>query len=474
MQFLLSAGEASGDTYGAQLIEALRQLAPGSTFFGMGGEKMRASSCELLIDAKDVAVVGLVEVVKHLPDIRRRFKHLVAEAARRKPDAAILIDFPDFNLRLARELHRLGIPVFYFVSPQIWAWRTGRVKQIKKYVRKMIVIFPFEQEFYARHGIEVSYVGHPLAYEAPPQISRDEFAAQHHLDPKKQWIALLPGSRRKEVRLNLPVMVEGAGLLQKQSAEFEFLLPVASTLSQDWLCEQLQAQGLKPVADRDLNAALKGRSSTADSASSTSQPVTKQSNSSDLAAPEQPSAVTGWSRPSGAPKQARFWLAWGGGLRKDSQQIPALAAEVKKSPERDQIIPIHLTHNARATLMHSRAAVVASGTATVETALSGTPFVVVYRLAPLTWLLGRRLVKLDTFAMPNLIAGKKIVPELIQKDFTAQNVVRELNAIIPDGPARQQMEAALKMVQQRLHDSPDAEAPARRAARQILGALKTG
>jgi lipid-A-disaccharide synthase len=455
MQFLLSAGEASGDTYGAQLIDALRGLASGSAFFGMGGEKMRAAGCELLIDAKDVAVVGLVEVVKHLPDIRRRFKHLVAEAARRKPDAAILIDFPDFNLRLARELHRRGIPVFYFVSPQIWAWRTGRVQQIKKYVRKMIVIFPFEQEFYARHGVEVSYVGHPLAYEPPPQISREEFAAAHGLDRKKQWIALLPGSRRKEVRLNLPVMVEGAGLLQKQSAEFEFLLPVASTLNQDWLCEQLQAQGLKPLVDRDLNAALKGRSSTEDSASYTSQPITKQSNSSDLAAPEQPSAVTGWSRPSG--------------LRQDSEQIPASAAEVKTEAPL-----VHLSTNARATLMHCRAAVVASGTATVEAALSGTPFVVVYRLAPLTWLLGRRLVKLDTFAMPNLIAGEKIVPELIQKDFTAQNVVRELNAIIPDGPARQQMEAALKMVQQRLHDSPDAEAPAHRAARQILGALKTG
>jgi lipid-A-disaccharide synthase len=409
MQFLLSAGEASGDTYGAQLIDALRQFAPGSTFFGMGGEKMRASGCELLIDAKDVAVVGLVEVVKHLPDIRRRFKHLVAEAARRKPDAAILIDFPDFNLRLARELHGLGIPVFYFVSPQIWAWRTGRVKQIRKYVRKMIVIFPFEQEFYARHGVEVSYVGHPLAYEPPPQISREEFAAQHGLDPKKQWIALLPGSRRKEVRLNLPPLAEAAGLLQKQG-EFEFLLPVASTLSDAWLCEQLEAQGLKPQFINAPDAALKGRSST-----------------------------------------------------------PALAAEVEtKAPQ------IHLSTNARATLMHSRAAVVASGTATVETALSGTPFVVVYRLAPLTWLLGRRLVKLDTFAMPNLIAGKKIVPELIQKDFTAQNVARELNAIIPDGPARRQMEAALKMVQQRLHDSPDAEAPARRAARQILSALKTG
>jgi lipid-A-disaccharide synthase len=443
MNFLLSAGEASGDTYGAQIIEALRQLAPspqdpqkqcdpGSTFFGMGGEKMRASGAELLVYANEVAVVGLVEVVKHLPDIRRRFKHLVAEAARRKPDAAILIDFPDFNLRLARELHRLGIPVFYFVSPQIWAWRTGRVQQIKKYVRKMIVIFPFEQEFYARHGVEVSYVGHPLAYVPQPQILREEFAARHGLDSQKQWIALLPGSRRKEVRLNLPVMAESARLLQKQDSEVEFLLPVASTLSKDWLCEQLQMPGLKPESIKTANAALKGRSST----ETTGQP-----------------SAAGWSRPLG--------------LRKELNDTPALAAEV-----RTEAPPIHLTDNARATLMHARAAVVASGTATVEAALSGTPFVVVYRLAPLTWLLGRKLVKLDTFAMPNLIAGKKIVTELIQKDFTAQNVVRELNAIIPEGPARRQMEADLKMVQQRLHDSPGAEPPAQRAAREILMALR--
>ena len=365
---------------------------------------MRASGAELLVHANEVAVVGLVEVVRHLPDIRRRFKHLVAEAAKRKPDAAILIDFPDFNLRLARELHRLGIPVFYFVSPQIWAWRTGRVQQIKKYVRKMIVIFPFEQEFYARHGVEVSYVGHPLAYVPQPQISREEFATQHGLDPGKQWIALLPGSRRKEVRLNLPVMAEAARLLRKQNSEFEFLLPVASTLSPDWLCDQLAV------------------------------------------------STAGWSRPLG--------------LRLEHQNTPALAAEV--TPEAGLI---HLTDNARATLMHARAAVVASGTATVEAALSGTPFVVVYRLAPLTWLLGRRLVKLDTFAMPNLIAGNKIVPELIQKDFTAQNVFKALNAIISDGPARQQMEADLKMVQQRLRDSQHADSPAQRAAREILSAL---
>jgi len=399
MQFLLSAGEASGDTYGAQLIDALRQLTPGSTFFGMGGEKMRASGCELLIDAKDVAVVGLVEVVKHLPDIRRRFKHLVAEAAQRKPDAAILIDFPDFNLRLARDLHRLGIPVFYFVSPQIWAWRTGRVQQIKKYVRKMIVIFPFEQEFYARHGVEVSYVGHPLAYVSPTQISRVKFGAAYKLRLGKPWIALLPGSRQKEIRMNLPPLLQATTLLRQQG-DFEFLIPVASTINAQWLSDQCMTYELQHPAVRSAGA-----------------------------------------------------------------------AEAGATDELTRRTSIHLTHSAPATLMHARAAVVASGTATVEAALSGTPFVVVYRLAPFTWLLGRRLVKLDTFAMPNLIAGKKIVPELIQKDFTAQNVVRELNAIIPDGPTRQRMESDLKMVQQRLRDSQHNESPAQRAAQEILGAL---
>ena len=377
MQFLLSAGEASGDTYGAQLIDALRRLSPGAVFAGMGGEKMRASGCELLVHANEVAVVGLVEVLTHLPGIRRRFNHLVAEAARRKPDAAILIDFPDFNLRLARALHRLGIPVFYFVSPQVWAWRSGRVKQIKKYVREMIVIFPFEQEFYRGHGVEVRYVGHPLAYAQPPQTTREEFAARHGLDLGKQWIALLPGSRRKEVRLNLPELLQSAALLQKDGGDFQFLLPVASTLDPAWLKEQTASSS----------------------------------------------------------------------------------------------VPVTLTENARETMMHARASVVASGTATVEAALSGTPFVVVYRLAPLTWLLGRRLVKLDTFAMPNLIAGKKIVTELIQKDFTAENVVRELKAILPDGSARTGMQAALKMVQSRLHDSSGAEPPALRAAREIMASL---
>jgi len=246
-------------------------------------------------------------------------------------------------------------------------------------VRKMIVIFPFEQEFYARHGVEAVYVGHPLAHAAAPEISRAEFAARHQLDAARQWIALLPGSRRKEVRLNLPAMLRAAELLQKQDKDFEFVLPVASTLDKEWMRQQLAGSA----------------------------------------------------------------------------------------------VPIKLTGEARATMMLARASVVASGTATVEAALSGTPFVVVYRLAPLTWFLGRRLVRLDTFAMANLISGKKIVPELIQKGFTPEAVVRELSAIIPEGPARRQMQAELAEVRQRLHDTKDAEPPAFRAAAEILSSLRS-
>jgi len=219
--------------------------------------------------------------------------------------------------------------------------------------------------------VDVSYVGHPLAYAPGPPVSREEFAAEYGLDLARQWIGLLPGSRQKEVRMNLPAMLAAAGQLGSQ---YEYLAPLASTLQRDWLEQQLSAAS----------------------------------------------------------------------------------------------VPIKLTENARATVKHARAAVVASGTATVETALAGTPFVVVYRLAPLTWLLGRRLVRLDTFAMPNLIAGRRIVAELIQHDFTPENIVHELRAILPDAPRRARMIADLRQVQEGLCDHSSADQPATRAAREIL------
>ena len=356
LRVLISSGEASGELYGAELLTALRGLHDGSVeCYGMGGERMKAAGCELLVEAKDVAIVGLFEVLSHLPSLYRRFHRLLDEVDRRRPDVAVLIDFPDWNLRLARELHRRGIPVVYYVSPQLWAWRRGRIRQVQKYVREMLVIFPFEREFYLKHGVEAEFVGHPLSELAPPNITREDFAARWGLDASKQWIALLPGSRRKELRLNLPAIV---GAARRLGTEFEYVMPVASTLDAGWVREQVALCGGE--------------------------------------------------------------------------------------------INIHLCDDARAALLHSRVGVVASGTATVEAALIGTPFVMVYRLAGLTWTLGRHLVKLPHYGMVNLVAGRRVVPELIQDGFTPETVEREVRRLLPDGEPRREMLAALDEVRQKL------------------------
>ncbi len=371
LRVLISSGEASGELYGAELLSALRGLHNGPVeCFGLGGERMKAAGCELLVEARDVAVVGLFEVVSHLPSLYRRFHRLLDEVDRRRPDVAVLIDFPDWNLRLARELHRRGIPVVYYVSPQLWAWRRGRIRQVQKYVREMLVIFPFEREFYLKHGVEAEFVGHPLSELAPPTITREVFAARWGLDASKQWIALLPGSRRKELRLNLGAML---GAARRLGAEFEYVMPVASTLDAGWVrgevhdCEE----------------------------------------------------------------------AW------DSQGRSEMASTIR------------LCDDARAALLHSRVGVVASGTATVEAALIGTPFVMVYRLAGLTWTLGRHLVKLPHYGMVNLVAGRRVVPELIQEGFTAESVEREVLRLLPEGEPRSQMLAALAEVRLKLRGEID-------------------
>jgi lipid-A-disaccharide synthase len=366
----ISAGEASGEQYGAMLIAALRRLSPESiACFGLGGEKMRAAGADLVVEAREVAVVGLVEVIRHLPEIRSRFQQLLAAIDQRKPAAAVLIDFPDFNLRLARELHKRGIPVIYFVSPQLWAWRQSRIKQVQKYVTKMLVIFPFEVDFYARHKLDVEYVGHPLADLPAPGLDRAAYAGRWKLDVAATWIALLPGSRQQELERHLPEMLNAAAQLGN---DFAFVLPVASTIDHHWV-----------------------------------------------------------------------------------------EARVKPYP-----IKIALVDDARAALAHCRTAVVASGTATVEAALTGNPFIVVYRVAGMTYHLGRRLVKLPNYAMVNLIAGRTIVPELIQHDFSAARVLEELNRIIPEGAEREQMQQNLAEVSERL--KPGSTPAAERAARAVL------
>jgi lipid-A-disaccharide synthase len=380
LRILISAGEASGEMYGAQLIEALRRRDPSIEFFGVGGERMRAAGCDTIVDAKDLAVVGITEILGHLPKIYGLFHKLIAEADRRKPDLAIVIDSPAFNWRVARQMKKRGVPVVYYVCPQFWAWRQGRVRLLRKYVDKALVIFPFEEKFYRDRGVDATFVGHPLADLPKPIITREDYAANHKRDPAKPWITLMPGSRVKEVRMNLPTILESAA---KLGTRYEFLLPLA------------------PAMDTDIFRILT--------------------------------------------------LTLG--------RIGPLA--------------VHFVPDALPALWHSRAAIVASGTATVEAAMMGTPFVMVYRVTPLTYFLGKPLVKVPHFAMVNLIAEKEIVPELVQHDFTAEKVVARLNQIIPDGPAREEMIAGLKDVRNRLSRADGNQLhPADRAAEAIFKLLE--
>jgi lipid-A-disaccharide synthase len=364
--------------YGAQLIEALRRRDPSLEFFGVGGERMRAAGCDTIVDARDLAVVGISEIVSHLPKIYGLFHKLIAEADRRCPDLAVVIDSPAFNWRVARQMRKRGIPVVYYVCPQFWAWRQGRVRLLRKYVNKALVIFPFEEKFYRDRGVDATFVGHPLANLRPPEVTRDQFAAENGLVVSKPWITLMPGSRAKEVRMNLPEMLQAANLL---GDEYEFVLPVAPTISTNLILEMMK-------------------------------------------------------RDSG-------------------------------------IAAIHLTTDALPALAHSRAGIIASGTATVEAAMMGTPFVMVYRVSSLTYFLGRPRVKVPHFAMVNLIAGKEVVPELVQHDFTAEKVVARLRDILPDGQARDQMTEGLGSVKAVLRGpNQDRLHAAERAAEAVMAQLQ--
>lgn len=352
-RIFLSAGEASGEHYGASLIPAIRRLIPNAEFFGLGGARMEQAGFLPIVRAEDVAVMGITEVLLHMPRIYREYRKLKAAIRSERPDLAILIDFPDVNLSLAKHLHRAGVPVLYFVSPQLWAWKKYRIRSVRRYVDQMLVIFPFEESFYRDHNVQATFVGHPLADLPLPAISRHDFASENHLDPSKHWVALLPGSRAKEIRLNLPVMVQASQILH-QSGSCEFLLPLAPTLTA-----------------------------------------------------AQQSAIQ-----SGLPPTPR----------------------------------IAITHDARAALHHARAAAVASGTATVEAALIGNPFVVVYRVSPASYAIAKRVVHVPHVAMANLIAARRAVPELIQSDFTAQTLVSHLMPLLNNETARADMQASLRQI----------------------------
>ena len=387
-------------------------------FFGVGGEKMRAAGCETVVDAKDLAVVGITEILSHLPKIWGLFHKLITEVDRRWPDLAIVIDSPAFNWRVARQMKKRGIPVVYYVCPQFWAWRQGRVRLLRKYVDKALVIFPFEEEFYRDRGVNAEFVGHPLADLPRHAGSREEYAAQFGLDPKKQWITLMPGSRVKEVRMNLPGMIEAADIL---GSKFEFILPVAPTLRLDFLSQLVKGSGAAGRVGAPVRLPSSGRSLRAGSAPTCASP-----------------------------------------LDSDRGRVPGASGAACASS-------IHLVPESLPALVHSRAGIIASGTATVEAALMETPFVMVYRVTPLTYLLGRSTVKVPHFAMVNLIAGREVVRELVQQDFTPESVAAEVRRILADGGERDAMLSALREVRDLLGGSDSQpDHPADRAARAIL------
>ena len=351
---LLSAGEASGDMYAGRLAKALRERAD-VALFGMGGPRMREAGVEVIADYSEVAVVGITEVVRHLPSLLRAMRRLVGEAARRQPPLAILTDFPSFHLRLARKLRPRGIRNVYFVCPQFWAWRPWRVRVIRRRFALGLCIFSFEEKFYADAGVPVEFIGHPLVGEVRPAKSRAEFCREAWLDPARPVVTILPGSRSSELAQHLPVLREACVLIRKEiPAQF----------------------ALAAAPGNDARALQQG-----------------------------------W------PQELGLRVVQG-------QTYDALAA--------------------------ADAAIVSSGTATVEAALLDAPMVVIYRVSPLTALLARPLLRTKYLSMVNLIAGRRVVPELIQDDFTPQRVAAETCRLLRSSEDCREMRRGLADVRQRL------------------------
>ena len=374
---LLVAGEASGDLHGAALAHALRTVRPEVRLLGMGGPRMAAAGVELLVPCEDVAVVGLTEVVAHGGQILRAFRRLSAALHRDRPALVVLIDFPDFNIRLGRRARRRGIPVIYFVSPQVWAWRRGRLRILRRIVRKMLVIFPFEEPLYRAAGIDVTFVGHPLLDRLEGVPGREEARRRLGIGPAERVVALLPGSRRGEVARHLPVMLAAAARLAAGAGPLTVAVAVADGVPHG-LIEALAAAAPLPVR------LLEGRTYEA--------------------------------------------------LR---------AADVS---------------------------LVVSGTATLEAALLGAPMVITYRMSFLSYALARLLVRVPFIGMANLVAGREIVPELIQYRATPDRLAAAARALLEDPGARDAMRAAFSEVRARLGEPGAPE----RAAHEILDVLRHG
>ncbi len=358
---LISAGEASGDLYASALVEALRRHRPDLQFFGCAGPRMQRAGVRPVVDAHSLAVVGLVEVITHIPRIYGEYRKLLKAARAERPEVAILTDSPDFHLRVARQLKKLGIPVFYLVAPQVWAWRKGRLPLIRRTIDRLFCIFPFEPEFFARHGIDATYIGHPLTRPVKPSASRTELRRRFDIPDGAPLVVLLPGSRTGEAARHLPILLDAV--------------------------ERLRASAKS--APRFI-----------------------------LAVP-----------PGTVPLASKF-----------RERISSASIQLLEGKTWDALVC-------------GDVALAASGTVTIEACLLGTPMVAFYRVNNLSWWMGKALVRVPFYSMVNLVAERRIVPELIQNEMTAESLARETLALLENADKRESMRRDLAEVTLKLWGS---------------------
>lgn len=354
---MIVAGEASGDLHGSGLVREALAIDPSLTFFGMGGPLMRRVGVDTLVDARDMAVVGLVEVLAHFPTILRAFLKLKECLRKAPPDLLVLIDYPDFNLRLAAVARKAGVKVLYYISPQVWAWRSGRVKKIARLVDRMAVVFPFEVPFYEKEGVAVSFVGHPLVDAVRPEMGPKEARRAFGLDANCRTVGLFPGSRTQEIRAHLPTIIEAARILKNRFPDLRFILPLASSLSRDDIEPFLHASVLDVIV-------VEGKSH-------------------------------------------------------DVIQVC------------DAIITV-------------------SGTVTLEIALLGVPMVIIYKVSPLTYFVGKRLIRVAHIGLCNIVASNRVVKELLQHEANPEAIAEEIGRILADTSYADGIRDNLRIVSERL------------------------
>ena len=380
MRIMISCGEPSGDLYAGALVSEIRRREPNAVLFGFGGQRLAAAGARLVGDFHGLSVTGLTEALRVLPRSYAMLRRLVASARAERPDVFVAIDFPDFNFRLMAALHRLGIPIVYYISPQLWAWRAGRMRTMKRFVDRVLVIFPFEEALYRREGMPVEFVGHPLVDLVRVNEPRAALLREHGLAADAPTVALLPGSRPNELRRIIPGMAASLPLIRARVPGVQFLVAAAPNLPDELFAPLLSAHGPAEAGPR-----------------------------------------------------------------------PALLRE-----RTDDV------------LAASDVVITASGTATVQAALHEKPMVVVYRLSPLTYLIGKPFVRVDTYAMANLVAGERVVPELIQDDFTPERVAEETVRFLADRELHRRTRDALRRVREKL-GGPGASG---RAAEAVLAVAR--